>query len=288
MPSLRQAAGSATDLACRVVGRKQVIRAARLVLLRARLDVPNDMRSNGELSLQRWILDATPTGQKMHVLDVGANIGNWSCGMLAAAQQTGRIQDLDLHAFEPSAHTFSLLAERLKQHPVQLHQLALSNQVGFAQLYVAAPGAGTNSVHASAITGNCAATEAIQTTTLDAYAAHKHLSYLALVKIDTEGHDLAVMHGAAQLLSSQLISVVQFEYNHRWIAARAFLRDAFALLSPNAYKLGKLTPKGIEFYLDWDIDLETFTEGNYVACAPHVAKKLPTVAWWKTTNGPRS
>jgi hypothetical protein len=104
----------------------------------------------------------------------------------------------------------------------------------------------------------------------------------ALVKIDTEGHDLTILRGAGALLAGHRIAVAQFEYNHRWVFARAFLRDAFELLAGHGYQIGKLTPKGVEFYPGWDPDLETFVEGNYVACTPAVADRLPTVAWWKT------
>lgn len=66
----------ATDAACRAFGRRAVIRAARYVLLRARLDYPNNMTVNGELSLQRWVLALAPGGE-IHIADVGANVGLW-------------------------------------------------------------------------------------------------------------------------------------------------------------------------------------------------------------------
>ena len=40
-------------------------------------------------------------------------------------------------------------------------------------------------------------------------------------------------------------------------------------------------PKGVEFYPGWDPDLETFVQGNYVACTPVAARGLPAVRWWK-------
>lgn len=64
-------------------------------------------------------------------------------------------------------------------------------------------------------------------------------------------------------------------YNHPWIFARAFLRDAFGLLTAHGYRIGKLTPKGVEFYPGWNAELETFVEGNYVACDPVTADCLP-------------
>jgi FkbM family methyltransferase len=280
MSTVRRTATTATDLACHTVGRRHVVRAARFVLRRACLDVPNDMRTNGELFLQRCTLAFSPPGQ-IHLIDVGANVGRWSCAMVAAARQAGRLDDIDLHAFEPSSFTFVHLSEALSEHSVTLSQIALSERPGFSTLHVVMPGAGTNSLHGSARSSAGATTEKVATTTLDAYAARAGLERITLVKIDTEGHDLAVLRGARRLLTEQRIVIAQFEYNHRWVDARSYLRDAFDLLQPLGYRLGKVTPRGVEFYSRWDADLETFVEGNYVACTHSAAARLPSVAWWK-------
>ena len=129
-----------------------------------------------------------------------------------------------------------------------------------------------------------ATTEEVATNTLDAYADRAGLDHVTLVKIDTEGHDLAVLRGAQRLFTEQRISIAQFEYNHRWVYARCYLRDVFDLLEPLGYRLGKLTPRGVEFYPGWDADLETFVEGNYVACCALAAERLPSVAWWKSVS----
>jgi FkbM family methyltransferase len=284
MSTLRRAVGITTDLACQVVGREHVVRAARFVLWRARLDVPNDMYTNGESSLQRWILNLSPSGRQVHVIDVGANVGRWSISMLGVARRAGRLDDLDLHAFEPSSYTFTLLSELLREEPVCIGQVALGDRPGLSTLHVAGPGAGTNSLHRQPGSTASSTTEEVSITTLDIQAESMDLGQIALVKIDTEGHDLAVLRGARRLLTEHRISIVQFEYNHRWIYARSFLRDAFELLGPLAYRLGKLTPHGVEFYPEWDADLETFVEGNYVACLPEVARRLPSVPWWKSAS----
>jgi FkbM family methyltransferase len=274
----RRVAAVATDAACRALGRRAVIRAARYVLLRARLDYPNEMTSNGESALQRWVLGLAPDGN-VHVADIGANVGLWSRSMLAAASAAGRADDLRLHAFEPDPWACARLARALDAAPAAVSAVALSDRHGSMAFHVVAPGAGTNSLHPSPST--TAAAETVPTVTLDSYAARSGVPRFALVKIDTEGHDLTVLHGARALLTERRIAVVQFEYNHRWIFAGAFLRDAFEFLADLGYQIGKLTPKGVEFYPGWDADLETFAEGNYVACDPTTAGRLPAVRWWK-------
>jgi FkbM family methyltransferase len=284
MSTFRRFGTTATDLACFALGRRQVVRAARFALRRASLDVPNDMRTNGEERLQRWILDLFPHGRTLHVLDVGANVGQWSASMLATARQAGRAEDLDLHAFEPSSYTFACLSKALGTQRVSLQHVALSERSGSSILHVVSPGAGTNSLDVLPAGQTDTTTEDVGTTTLEEYADSARLDDIALVKIDTEGHDMAVLRGAGKLLAEQRICAVQFEYNWRWVGARSFLCDAFKLLEPAGYRLGKLTPRGVEFYSGWDADLETFVEGNYVAAIPRVAAQLPAVAWWKRTG----
>jgi FkbM family methyltransferase len=284
MSGLRRAAMTATDLACSIMGRRCVVCAARFVLRRACLDVPTDVHTDGESLLQHAILGFSTPGQQIHVVDVGANVGHWSAAMLAAARQAGRLGDLDLHAFEPSSYTFACLAEALGGHSVTLGRAALSERPGSSTLHVIAPGAGTNSLHEPPGAAAGGTAEEVATTTLDAYADRAGLDRITLVKIDTEGHDLAVLRGARRLLAGQRIVIAQFEYNHRWVYARSFLRDAFELLEPLGYRLGKLTPRGVEFYPRWDADLETFVEGNYVACVHWAAGRLPSVVWWKPVS----
>jgi FkbM family methyltransferase len=281
MPPPRQAAAVCTDFVCRAIGRRHVVRASRFVLYRARLDIPNDLHTNGESSLQRWILDGAPAGLKIHVVDVGANVGNWSAAMLFAASQAGQLTNLDLHAFEPSAYTFARLTKTLGGNRVRLHNVAISEYIGSAALHIVGPGAGRNSFYDQLQSESAVTTEEVATTTLDSYAELAELDHITLLKIDTEGHDLAVLRGARNLIANHRISVAQFEYNCRWIDARSYLRDSFDLLQPHGYRIGKLTPNGVEFYPTWDAELETFVEGNYVACLPSIADRLPSVAWWK-------
>jgi hypothetical protein len=146
---------------------------------------------------------------------------------------------------------------------------------------VVGPAAGRNSFY-PVLDADRAAQETVVTTTLDSYAEQSGIARFALVKVDAEGHDLAVLRGARALLAEHRIKVAQFEYNHRWVLARFFLRDAFELLLEVGYRVGKLTPRGVEFYPGWDPDLETFAEGNYLACDPEAAAGLPAVTWWKS------
>jgi FkbM family methyltransferase len=264
------------DVMCRLAGRRNVVRAARLALRRAPLDFGWEMEVNGEFGLQGWLLDLVPRGQLVHVIDVGANVGQWSRPFLDLAESRGRLDDVDLHAFEPCPATFRQLAKALGNSLVSLQEVALSDHPGKATLYIAPENSGVNSLHD--IPGRHTAEEDVAVTTLDGYAQQARLSWIDLLKIDAEGNDLAVLKGACGLLGDGRIAVIQFEYNECWIYSRNFLRDAFCLLEPLGYRLGKLTPLGVDFYPSWNSELETFGCAMYVACREDVAERLPHVA----------
>jgi FkbM family methyltransferase len=263
----------------RLLGRRNLARVARFLGDQARLDVPNGMGTNGELTVQAAAMrKAGPA--PLVAIDVGANRGEWSRHLLDSCEASGT--DLVLHAFEPSAYTFDLLGENLggDASPVTLVNRALSDHEGGAVLYQVAPGAGSNSMHGTAGDKSGLTAESIEVTTLDRYCAEVGLDHVDLVKIDAEGHDLLVLQGAADLLEGRQIDVAQFEYNWRWIGARRYLKDAFDFLGPLDYRIGKVTPRGIEVYDGWHPELETFREANYLAFRPDVMGRLPTFTWW--------
>ena len=99
---------------------------------------------------------------------------------------------------------------------------------------------------------------------VDDYLAQRQISHVVLVKSDTEGHDFNVLQGAADFFRRACVDVWQFEYNHRWLAGRAQLKDVFDFVADKPYRLGKLYGNGIETYEQWHPELERFFEANYV------------------------
>lgn len=273
------------DLAVRILGRRQVVRISRFALNRARLDVQNTIQSNGESQLQLDVLQGVLSGKQITIFDVGANVGQWSQQLVASADSLGVTKRMQVHAFEPSTFSSDRLRKALEGKPVLINKMALSDTPGEAKLHIIHEGAGSNSLHKSSHLVPSEIEESVLISTLDEYCKAMGIESIDLLKIDTEGHDHLVMKGATALLGQRKIAAVQFEYNHRWIAARHYLRDAFDLLSPLGYQLGKITPVGIEAYPDgWDPDLETFVEGNYLAWDPAQLVGIKIVPWWKTSK----
>jgi hypothetical protein len=70
--AVRRVAATATALTWQVMGRCTVC-TARFFLPSMRLDYPNDLSTNGESALQRWILRFSQAVEQLYVADAGAN-----------------------------------------------------------------------------------------------------------------------------------------------------------------------------------------------------------------------
>jgi FkbM family methyltransferase len=251
----------------------------------SRLDVPNDPVKNGEVLLQSAVLSRVTTADALVIFDVGANTGQWSTLLLRTLQRHVGAQ-VELHLFEPSPTAFEALQVNLSQvaHSVRLtcNELAVSNFTGSADFSIVAP---LSQVNTLAPLEPTSALEIVTVScvTLDEYCLQRRLPRIYFAKIDTEGNDFRVLEGARDLLMHGCVEYLQFEYNHRWIAFRSYLKDVFDLIQPFQYSIGKLTPKGIEFYDRWHPDLEKFVEGNYLLCKKVYRSQLPSVPWWNET-----
>ncbi|HEX2210677.1 MAG TPA: FkbM family methyltransferase [Longimicrobium sp.] len=272
---LKQAVGGAVAA---LVGRRRMWRLGRALYRVARNDVDNDPARNGERWLQAAVLDLFRGAPRVVVFDVGANVGDWT-RMLLDQAPADRVESLDVYAFEPVTSTFQTLRERLGGHPrfARVHSLplALSDAGGTVEMYEVEPNGTTNSLHPDPF--QAARRVAIETQTADTFCARNGIGTLHLLKVDAEGHDCAVLRGAAGMFEQERVMVAQFEYNHRWVYARHYLKDVFDLLGGLPYVVGKLTPGGMELYDGWHFEMERFFEANYVILHRSVAERLPAL-----------
>jgi hypothetical protein len=152
----------------------------------------------------------------------------------------------------------------------------MSSRTGTADFHSVGEKKGRNSLHE--IPGESRSEGPVELQTLDDFAAEQGLERIDLVKVDTEGHDFFVIQGARKLLEDGRIRALQFEYTWRWIYSRTYLRDVFEFLAGKPYALGKVTPKGIEYYPGWEWNLESYVEGNYLITLKGGEPSFPTVA----------
>ena len=77
----------------------------------------------------------------------------------------------------------------------------------------------------------------------DQFAEENRIQSIDFLKIDTEGHDYDVLAGARQLLVSNRINVIQFEFNKMNVVSRIFFKDFFNLLEN--YRLFRMLKDGL-------------------------------------------
>ncbi|WP_431302045.1 FkbM family methyltransferase [Sediminicoccus sp. BL-A-41-H5] len=162
------------------------------------------------------------------LLDVGANHGFYTEHLRRLAPNAR------IHAFEPHPRTFARLAARLDQPGVTLVQAALGDSSGTLELFDFAGQDGSTqaslSREAVALYTEAVTSHRIPCTTLDAYLEAQGIGTVDFLKIDTEGHDLHVLKGAARAIAAQRIRVIQLEFIPANIATRVTMRDIFEAL----------------------------------------------------------
>lgn len=269
----------------KIIGRNNLVRYGNFLTRAGRLDFPNGLIENGETLVQRSALKVKEKKQFI-VIDCGANKGEWTHLLYDEfVSNANHEQSLVIYSFEPSSYTYHKLLTTTKNINKSSNvdtfaiNKALSDYEGQAKLNIVHPGAGVNSL--VEIKDDLASEkEQVELTTLDIFTKKENISYIDLLKIDAEGHDPVVIKGAHDLISKQNIGIIQFEYNWRWIYGNHFLYDIFKSLTNNNYYIGKVTPSGIQFYKEYNVELENFTEGNYIACLHQYIDKFKKVECW--------
>jgi FkbM family methyltransferase len=261
--------------------RRLAWRTGRRIYMEARGEQSSgSITENGESFLQECVLRTLPPARPAVFLDIGANVGEWTTALLGALRKCGHsCEDFRVHAFEPVPATAELLRDTLRNvaggERVQVHELALSSETGTARMSVL-PGAGTNSLHLPRDAGDSVKTATVSLTTMAEFCRKQDIAHVHLAKCDTEGNDARVLAGAAPLLQARRIDVVQFEYNHRWIFARSFLKDVFDLTAQLPYTVARVDREHLTLFRQWNPELERFFQSNYALVLDSAVERFPT------------
>lgn len=146
-------------------------------------------------------------------IDVGANIGIHAATMARATGRTGQVI-----AFEPHPQLVPRLEENMLLNHfdwVTVEPRALSDQQGTATLY-SFDGRDSNQGTSTLCKGlnGSSKTFSVDMVTLDDYCQQQKIKRIDFIKIDVEGHELAVIAGAQQTIH-QLRPTILFEHNRQ-------------------------------------------------------------------------
>jgi FkbM family methyltransferase len=142
------------------------------------------------------------------MLDVGANFGYYAitCGRAVGPGGT-------VHAFEPDPDASDLLTANAEVHglvdTLVVHRLAVSDQDGEIEYHLAKETAfsGLRPTGRSAMRGKIT----VPMRSLDSIATERGIRQVDAVKIDVEGHEAAVLRGAADLIHRSPDPLVMLE-----------------------------------------------------------------------------
>jgi len=212
-----------------------------------------DMRINGEFRF----LDAHGPACRI-LFDVGAHDGGWTQHALRVNPQAR------IHCFEPVRLHYERLLARGFPPQVTCNASGLSDVAGTAEIFTK-----SLSLHDRRSPGHDdpaeAASETIQLTTLEAYCATMGITEIDLLKVDTEGHDLAVLRGGARMIREGRIRRIQSESGPRNVYARVFLRDFFLFFEGLPYTIHQVMPRKLAPASTYDHRLENLQYKNFVA-----------------------
>jgi FkbM family methyltransferase len=154
-------------------------------------------------------------GPGMTVLDVGANIGQYT---LIAAHGVG--PHGHVHAFEPTPHIAAELRANValnRFENVTVNEVAITDAMGETLLFCTDPGSpGTNTIMHP--TEHVRSSVKVPTMTIDHYLAEQGITGVDVMKLDIEGAELLALSGARGLLSGDRAPVIVLEVNPRTIS----------------------------------------------------------------------
>jgi len=182
----------------------------------------------GETNGERWllsILDPDPLA-----FDIGFHDGSSTRAMLRQ-RPTARVIGFDPSHFAARCYGSAFATD----DRVSLERVALSDSTGQLNFYDY-----DNMCNSLAPRKEVMAAPELYTvpvTTVDAYCASHSISQVNFMKVDAEGFDLHVLEGSSQLLSSQGVDIVVFEFASGWAASKRYLWEAVEFFAPLPYTL---------------------------------------------------
>lgn len=175
-------------------------RVAPRLLWRLRVRRWNVQQTEPEMALLPQVCD-----RRRISVDVGASLGTYTMHLLCYSKAC--------HAFEARPQQAAALAQLFAGSAVSVEAVALSDRPGTAELRMTPNDLGRSTIHGENPLAGMRDVQVVSvpTRTLDSYG----LRDVAFVKIDVEGHELAVLRGADETLRrEQPVLLIEIEERH--------------------------------------------------------------------------
>lgn len=217
-----------------------------------------DMHTNGEVLIMKKIINAD-----MRVFDVGANVGEWTTRVLQISPTA------QCYIFEPIPDIFNVLQGNFSSGNCNFFNIAFFHMQGIQEFkYYVGRSVLSGLFERPCVTAHeVPKTIHVVTDTLDNFCNNHAIDYIDFLKIDTEGAEVVILHGAARLLQNHHIQYIQFEYGGTYRDAQTTLQEAYCLLSLYNYDVYRIANDGLIHIAQWRDALENYQYSNYLAVA---------------------
>jgi FkbM family methyltransferase len=218
------------------------------------------VNESGELEALRFVQGlvlANPQSPFI-LFDVGANDGAYLQSALPILGTNARAW-----SFEPQSACFKILSHNFaNDHRVVLRNLALSDRQEAKEIFYDAAGDTTASFHHHT-GGDLERCETVPGTTLDEICQSEGIDRIHFLKIDTEGHEMQVLRGAAGMLQKGAIRAIQFEFGDTFLNTDHHFIDLWQLLSPD-FRIFRILRHGLHELKHYSSDLEIYKIANFL------------------------
>jgi FkbM family methyltransferase len=217
--------------------------------------------ANGEEFALQYSFQFFKRDDRIILFDVGANRGQY----LTMASGIGE-ERLHVFCFEPQFSAFSRLKEVSSRfRKVIIENIGFGEQAATVTLYKNSESSEMASVYPANYTQynvQLNIREEITLDTLDNYCHTHKIDRINFLKMDVEGHEVAVLKGAKRMIGSGKIDFIQFEFGLAAIESRTFLKDFFSILPD--YIIYRILPNGLA-RIEYSEYAELFLTTNYLA-----------------------
>lgn len=198
------------------------------------------------------------------VFDVGANVGDFTDMIDSNTENT------TIHLFEPQESLVNELFDKFStDNNKYVNNHALSDKTSETIIHYNEERSSLASLSKRRLDHmdiKFNKEELVKTETLDNYCRQNHIEEIDLLKIDVEGHELNVLRGAAEMLSSQSVICISFEFGGANIDSKTYLQDYFYFFDKYGYTIHRILPRGDLYKIDSYSELdEKFRTTNFVA-----------------------
>jgi FkbM family methyltransferase len=171
-------------------------------------------------------------GGKLIFFDIGANWGQTTNKM------RNHYPDAKIYGFEPSKNCFESLKANFKDQNVSFHNLAIGSNCGQLEFNEYSWSALNSLLKRAYGSAKILETYLVEVTTIDEFCKNNEISYINLLKTDTEGYELNVLKGTSDMMKQNRIQFVYVEifFNENYVGQSSF-GDIYNYLLENRFEL---------------------------------------------------